>query len=117
VKACTILAATLAILTIAGCSSQSSPPKPSAAAACKDFNSWLAATGVDVTSGKDGPILASAVKAAPSGNLYQDMSTLQSNVQSATAAKGSGLFTGERLMALEDAQQVQTDCSSVNPSS
>jgi hypothetical protein len=91
--------------------------KPSAAAACKDFNSWLAATGVDVTSGKDGSILASAVKAAPSGNLYQDMSTLQSNVQSATAAKGSSLFTGERLMALEDAQQVQTDCSSVNPSS
>ena len=116
-KLCTILAAALAILTVVGCSSQSSPPKPSASTACKDFNSWLTATGVNVTSGKDGSILASAVKAAPSGNLYQDMSTLQSNVQSATAAKGSSLFTGERLMALEDAQEVQTDCSSVNPSS
>jgi hypothetical protein len=37
--------------------------------------------------------------------------------RSATEAKGTSLFTSERLIALEDAQQVLTDCSSVNPSS
>lgn len=116
-KGITITAAALTALAIAGCSSQASPPKPSAATACKDFTSWLTATAVNVTSGKDSSLLTAAVKAAPSGSLYQEISTLQSNVRAATAAKGTSLFTGERLIALTDAHQVQSDCSSVNPSS
>ena len=61
------------------------------------------------------PLLKTAVASAPSGNLYEDMSTLLANVKTADAAKGTGLFTAERLITLEDAQQVQSDCSSVNP--
>lgn len=117
-KAIVIAAALVSCAAIAGCASaKAAPAKPSAALACKDFNSWLAAVDANVTSGKDAAGLAAAVKASPSGGLYSDMSTLQSKVQSATAAKGTALYTGEHLIALEDVQQVQTDCSSVNPSS
>jgi hypothetical protein len=102
-------------LSAAACSSGPSAPQHSAPAACKDFRTWFLGIGGNVTSGNKTSILANAVHEAPSGHLYRDLSTLQSNVQTATAAKGTALASGERLMTLESAQAVQTDCQSVNP--
>lgn len=107
--------ASVTTMCIAACSSGPSAPTHSAPAACRDFRNWFLAIGGNVTSGKDLATLAQAVHEAPSGTLYRDLSTLQSNVQSATAAKGSTLATGERLLTLESAQTVETDCQSVNP--
>jgi len=103
------------LILVAACSSAPAVPVHSAPTACKDFRNWFLAIDGNVTSGKDSSTLTAAVHAAPSGALYRDLSTLESNVQSATAAKGTGLASGERLLALETAQTVESDCQSVNP--
>lgn len=109
-------------LATTGCSSSSSskstPVKPviSAAAACKDFTNWYIAVGANVTSTKDLNGLNAAVSAAPSGQLYQDLSTFHSDLIT-TAGAPSSLQTAEWLMTKEAALTVAQYCDSVNPNS
>ena len=89
----------------------------SAPQACKDFRSWWLAQGGNVVAGKDKTLLARAVDEAPSGHIYRDMSTLESNVSSAVAAQGTSLGISEKTITSETALSVAQDCQSVNISS
>lgn len=108
-------AVAVAALSVTACSSAPAAPVHSAPAACKNFQHWFLAIGGNVASGKDAKVLAAAVHAAPSGHLYRDLSTLQSDVSTTVGAKGTSLESGSRLMTLVVAQQVESDCQSVNP--
>lgn len=81
------------------------------------FQMWFLAQGGSVTAGHDMALLGKAVALSPSGNLYRDMNTFSSDVLSAKGAQGTSLGTGEKLMTLTAAEQVESDCGSVNPSS
>lgn len=96
------LPAAAAAVMLAGCGS----PGPSAPAACRDFAAWLGAQHGGW--GNDPSALAGAVSAAPSGQLYSDLSDLQVNI---AAAKGSASAAGQTGT---DVQIVQGDCSDVN---
>ena len=104
-----------ASIPLAACGSGSSKPTHSASQACKDFDKWWTTQDGNVLAGKDRALLTEAVSEAPSGHLYRDMSTFRSDVSSASAAQGSNLATGEKLLTLEAAQAVTSDCQSVNP--
>jgi hypothetical protein len=111
-------AALLALGPLAACgSSHPAPAKPkiSSAAACKGFDTWFLAYGTHKSVKGIGE-LATAVSQAPSGTLYQDISTLEANVKTA-AAMGGQLGQAEFGMVADDAQQVETDCQSINPQS
>jgi hypothetical protein len=79
---------------IVGCSSAAKPPavpaahQVPAASACRDFATWFLANGSNILAGNDGSLLSRAASEAPSGQLYQDMSTLQSDVNTASVAQG-----------------------------
>jgi hypothetical protein len=91
--------------------------QPSAASACRDFATWFLANSSNIIGG-NGALLSRAVSEAPSGQLYQDMSTLQSDVTTAAAASTSnGLQSAEKGLTVSAAYGVEQDCQSVNPSS
>lgn len=105
-------------------STSTAPAKPelSAAAACKDFQAWAAqfpagpSFGAEISNvAKIGPLIA-AVGVAPSGQLYSDLKALGAQVITASKATG-GYKEGEEMLAVSAAQQVESDCSSVNPGS
>lgn len=115
-------AAIAAGLTLTACGGSpakpSAPAKPkiSAAAACNDFDSWYKSTGGKVAdAAKLAPLLL-ATSEAPSGQLYQDLSTLESDVITASKAS-SALGQAESTMTLEAAYAVAQDCQSINPNS
>jgi hypothetical protein len=125
--ACCLLVA--AALTLAACggsaktattpSSSSSKPKLSAAAACADFAKWAAQfpPGSSMANAAKVAPLLIATSEAPSGPLYQDLSTLEANVLTAAKATGS-LGQAEENMVVVDAANVENqDCASVNPGS
>jgi hypothetical protein len=92
--------------------------QPSAASACRDFATWFLANSSSNIIGGNGALLSRAVSEAPSGQLYQDMSTLQSDVTTAAAASTSnGLQSAEKGLTVSAAYGVEQDCQSVNPSS
>ncbi len=97
-------------------SSAPAAPRFSAAAACHDFGTWFLGTGGEPATLKGIATLRRAVSEAPSGTLYQDMSTLLANVQTA-AGQGGGLGQAEAGMVTVDASQVEQDCQTVNPDS
>lgn len=89
-------------------------PAISAAAACKDFARWYATT-VSGTHLADNSALAKAVSEAPSGQLYQDMSTVRQNLVYLATLSG-GLQQATRTLVLEQIDNVVTsDCASINP--
>jgi hypothetical protein len=114
----TAAASAVLVVAVAACgSSKPAPPAHSAAAACRDFQNWyLAQPSGNLASGKDAGTLTNAVHEAPSGGLYSDMNTLQSDVDS-TETAGSSLAQPEEDMTVSAAYQVEQDCQSVNPSS
>jgi len=114
----TALSAALVAVSVplAACGGGAGKPAHSASQACKDFSKWWVTQGGNVLAGKDRTLLTEAVSEAPSGHLYRDMSTFRSDVSSASAAQGSSLATGEKLLTLEAGQAVASDCQSVNPS-
>ena len=97
-------------------SSAPAAPRFSAAAACHDFGTWFLGTGGHPATLKGIATLRRAVSEAPSGTLYQDMSTLLANVQTA-AGQGGGLGQAEAGIVTVDASQVEQDCQTVNPDS
>ena len=88
----------------------------SAAAACKDFQSWYLSLAGNIKTMTNISTLTKAVSEAPSGQLYQDLSTLESNVKTA-AATGGSLGAAEKNYLQSNAYGVEQDCQSVNPSS
>jgi len=94
-------AAAAVVVTLAGCSSG-----PSAAAACKDFSTWLAAQhgGYDA----DPSELASAAAAAPPGQLWADLNNLNVNAGSARTDRVVAQLTATLV------QIVHGDCSSAH---
>jgi hypothetical protein len=115
----TATAALALTAVLAGCGGPAQPAKPahSAATACRDFQDWYLDQGGNILAGKHSALLGSAVTEAPSGNLYEDMSTLQSDVGTASAAQGSSLGVGSKGLTISAAYNVEEDCESVNPSS
>lgn len=69
------VSAALAALTMTACDSGDST-------ACRDFTTWYHGTGGDLSSGKNDALLQKAVNEA-AGSLQEQLSTLQSLVQSA----------------------------------
>lgn len=121
----TITAAVLIVtagLTLTACGGSSpkptapAKPKVSAAVACGDFSSWYLSVGGNVATVKNLSKLQAAVSAAPSGQLYQDLSTLESDVMT-TASQGGSLGQAEALMTKTAALAVAQDCQSINPNS
>jgi hypothetical protein len=121
-----VLGAAALVLATAACSSGSGSPvhstTPAAATklvisapqACKDFESWWITTA-NGNHLLDNPLLAKAVSEAPSGQLYQDMSTVKQNVDY-VATLTSGLQQATRTMVLEQVDNVVTsDCAAINP--
>ena len=109
--------AALAVMLLAtACgTAKPAPPAHSAAVACQDLAKWyLAQPGHNLASGKDAAMLLSAVTEAPSGTLYLDMSTVQSDVTS-TETAGAGLAQPEEDLTVEAVYQAEQDCQSVNP--
>ena len=100
---------------LAGCGGGAPQPhRHSAAAACSDLSTWFfAQPGHNVLSGKDGAVLRRAVTEAPSGHLYRDLSTLQSDV--ASSAKTGALAVGSKALTETAALNAENDCQSVNP--
>lgn len=86
-------------------------PAHSAPHACSDFRNWYFSQGGDLLSGKDAALLGKAVSESPSGQLYVDLSTLQSDVQTGAAYGAAG-----KTLILTAAYAVAQDCRSVNPS-
>jgi hypothetical protein len=93
--------AAAAIMTIGGCSFG-----PSAATACKDFSTWMAAQHGGYRA--DSSELASAAAAAPPGQLYTELNDLNVNAGSARTDPVVAQLTGTLV------QIVKSDCSSVN---
>jgi hypothetical protein len=120
IAAATVAAALLALTACASpAKSTAAPPakpKISAAGACADFDSWYKSTGGKVANAAKLAPLLLATSEAPSGQLYQDLSTLESDVITASKATGS-LGQAESTMTLEAAYAVAQDCQSVNPGS
>lgn len=86
----------VALISLAACGSASSSassalakPKISTATACSDFRHWFLSIDGNVAAVKNLSELQAAVSSAPSGQLYQDLSTLESNVVTTAATSGS----------------------------
>jgi hypothetical protein len=107
-------------LTATACSGGGPPAPPvhSATVACKDFEKWfLVQPQGNIATGKDSGELTRAVGESPSGNLYQAMSTLAADAQTAHAAAGTSLGQPEEDYTVNDASNVENICQSVNPNS
>jgi hypothetical protein len=123
--ACFLLVA--AAVTLAACGSSaktataaaSAKPKISAAAACADFAKWAAQfpPGTSMANAAKVAPLLLATSEAPSGPLYQDLSTLEANVLTAAKATGSLGQAEENMVVVDAANVQQQDCASVNPGS
>lgn len=115
-----------ALVSLAACGSASSSassasstpakPKISAATACSDFRHWFLSIGGNVATVKNLSELQAAVSSAPSGQLYQDLSTLESNVVTSAATSGS-LGVSEKDLTLSQAQVIEQECEAINPNS
>jgi hypothetical protein len=101
------------VFALAGCGSTHSQPAHSAAAACKDFAAYVAANAGQAIVGRDRSLLAKSVAEAPSGHLYADMSTVESDVKdhAGIPATTAALLTNSAVL------QTEQDCQSVNPNS
>jgi hypothetical protein len=114
VRASAVAAVLAAAVVLCGCGS---PAAHSAPRACKDFQSWFLGQGGNILAGNDKSLLVQAVDQAPSGQLYEDLSTLKSNMATASASQGSSLGIPEKTLTDESALRVSQDCQSVNTSS
>jgi hypothetical protein len=124
--ACALGAAALSL--VAACSSGSAStahstgsavatkPAISASAACKDFEAWWITT-VNGSNLQDNALLVKAVSEAPSGQLYQDMSTVRQNVDYTATLTGSLAQSSKDLVITQVDNVVTNDCGSVNPNS
>ena len=86
-------ALSLALAGGLGACGSSSPPARSSPPACRDFRSCYLDQGGNVLAGKDPAKLRHALTEAPGGHLYRDLSTLSSDVTTATAMQGGGTLT------------------------
>jgi hypothetical protein len=113
----------LALVGVAACGGSAKPsasattkPQLSASAACSDFSKWYLSTSGHLADASKLARLLIATSEAPSGQLYQDLSTLESDVITASKASG-GLGQAEENMTVSAAYAVEQDCQSVNPAS
>jgi hypothetical protein len=121
------VAAVLALVACGGggtTTTTASKSEQATAAACQEFDKWMAQFPLGSTSMADptkAALLKVAVAEAPSGSsLYQDLSNLESNVLTAspeTRAPGSSDQYEDELIVDVAANIQQTDCASVNPGS
>jgi hypothetical protein len=106
------LPALLIVLAVCACGSAApKAPAQSAATACRMFSTWVKDQAGSLDAMENMPLLKAAVKLAPSGPLYTDMDNVLINVRIANTSLGA------RSVTLPDVQDVQADCSSVNPAS
>lgn len=66
---------------------------------------------------QDNALLGKAVSGAPSGQLYQDMSTVRQNVDYTATQTGSLAQSSKDLVITQVDNVVTNDCASVNPNS
>ena len=117
-----LIVAGTALAALTACSGGT--PKPaasptqtvSAATACAHFRHWYLAAQPHLADAAKTADLILAVTAAPSGQLYKDLSTLEANVLTASKATGS-LGQAEDAMLVSDAAAVEQECAAVNPAS
>jgi hypothetical protein len=116
-----VILTALAAITIAACggSSRSSEPGPSisvppisAAAACSGFASWRKQTQGNPTNWNKKDILLLATSQAPSGRLFEDLFTLESDVMTSFATGSVGKAYENRIPSAVAA--VARDCQSVS---
>ena len=118
----TLIASSALAAVLTGCGGSTPAPEPapshalSAATACSDFAAWYRAAQPDLSDAAKTGDLILAAASAPSGQLYQDLSTLEGNVLTASKATGS-LRQAEDGMLVSGAYTVEQDCQNVNPGS
>ena len=121
-----IILTALAAVAIAACGGRSgsaapapsisiSVPPLSAAAACSGFASWRQQTQGNPTDWDKRVILLLATSQAPSGRLFDDLFTLESDVITAHAAGSVGQEYYNMIPSA--VATVARDCRSVNPGS
>ena len=101
------------VMALAGCggSAVHHAQAHTAAAACRNFESWFhAQPGGNLASGEFAGTLTSAVKEAPRGTLHADLEMLQSDVGSAEAAHGGSGGQPEQDYTVSDASVVEQIC-------
>ena len=117
-----VILTALAAITIAACGGSSgstapaasiSVPPISAASACSDFASWRKQTQGNRTDWSKRTILLLATLQAPSGRLYDDLFTLESDVITAHATGRVGKAYENLIPSA--VSTVAQDCQSVNP--
>jgi len=119
-----IIVTALAAITIAACGGSSgsvapgpsiSVPPISAAAACSGFASWRKQTQGNPTNWNKKDMLLLATAQAPSGRLFEDLFTLESDVMTSFASGSVG--KAYENMIPSAASAVARDCQSLNPGS
>ena len=119
-----IILTALAAITIAACDGgsvstapASSFPVPpiSAAAACSGFASWQKQTQGNPINWNKMAILKLATSQAPQNQLFSDMFTLETDVQTSFATGSVGEEYANKIPSA--VSTVARDCQSVNPAS
>jgi hypothetical protein len=116
-----VILTALAAITIAACggssgsAASSSAPHLSAASACSSFASWREQTQGNPTDWGKRVILLLATSQAPSGQLYADLFTLESDVITSHATGRTGQAYANLIPSAT--YTVTRDCQSVNPGS
>jgi len=105
-----VVIAGVALAAVVGCGG---PAPHSASAACKDFTTWYGEQGGKILAGKDTERLQRAVSEAPSGRLYNDMHSLQLDMDSNRNFMETNSAPKDVIVG-SDAAQVAADCKSVN---
>jgi hypothetical protein len=106
-----VVMAGVALAAMVGCGG---PAPRSASAACKDFTTWYGEQGGKILAGKDMERLDRAVSEAPSGRLYNDLHSLQLDINSNRNFMETNSAPKDAIVG-SDAAQVVADCKSVNP--
>jgi hypothetical protein len=106
-----VVIASVALVAVVGCGG---PAPRSASAACKDFTTWYGEQGGKILAGKDMERLDRAVSEAPSGRLYNDLHSLQLDINSNRNFMESNSAPKSAIVG-SDAAQVAADCKAVNP--
>jgi hypothetical protein len=106
-----VVIASVALVAVVGCGG---PAPRSASAACKDFTTWYGEQGGKILAGKDMERLDRAVSEAPSGRLYNDLHSLQMDIDSHRNFMESNSAPKSAIVG-SDAAQVAADCKAVNP--
>jgi hypothetical protein len=116
-----VILTALSAITIAACgggsgsAASSSAPHLSAASACSAFASWQKQTQGNPTDWSKRLILLRATSQAPSGQLYADLFTLESDVITSHATGRTGQAYANLIPSATNT--VARDCQSVNPGS